>query len=345
MQERSDEFEAFVDGAGRRWRVARAFAGPLRRGLSGWVEADAPPEAATDVVALKRSSRRDVWALTADGAPPLVLKRYPPRSGLFGRARDLVATRAFAEFRSARRLLDEGLAVARPLAVVEPPYGRSDAPAWLASTRIVGALPLGTLLEQRFRPGDEAPAKFALARRALDLLRALHEAGFWHRDFHGGNLLLREAEGPAGVLHLIDLHAMWEIGSVPAALRARDVADFLHSLRYAFDDQSFHGNFKRSKETHGKLHTAWMEQRSEPDVVRSLVTAIREAPVDEACADVAGRLVKGQAAAGSVWDAVHLAGAELQMRVPKSRRRAPPQAPRYTRSSIANGSGSSPKAP
>jgi hypothetical protein len=53
---------------------------------------------------------------------------------------------------------------------------------------------------------------------------------------------------------------------------------------------------------------------------RSLVTAIREAPVDEACADVAGRLVKGQAAAGSVWDAVHLAGAELQMRVPKSRR-------------------------
>jgi hypothetical protein len=89
---------------------------------------------------------------------------------------------------------------------------------------------------------------------------------------------------------------------------------------YAFDDQSFHGNFKRSKETHAKLHTAWMEQRSEPDVVRSLVTAIREAPVDEACADVAGRLVKGQAAAGSVWDAVHLAGAELQMRVPKSRR-------------------------
>jgi len=236
MQERSDEFVAFVDGAGRRWRVARAFAGPLRRALSGWVEADAPPAAATDVVALKRSSRRDVYALTADGAPPLVLKRYPPRAGLFGRARDLVATRAFAEFRGARRLLDEGLAVARPLAVVEPPYGRSDAPAWLASTRIVGALPLGTLLEQRFVMGDESKAKFALARRALDLLRALHEAGFWHRDFHGGNLLLREAEGPAGVLHLIDLHAMWEIGSVPAALRARDVADFLHSLRYAFDD-------------------------------------------------------------------------------------------------------------
>jgi glycosyltransferase involved in cell wall biosynthesis len=237
MQESSDEFEAFVDAGGRRWRVARAFADPLRRGLTGWVEADAPPERlAAGVVALKRSSRRDVFAFAPAGAPPLVLKRYPPRTGLFGRARDFVATRAFAEFRAARRLLERGLAVARPLAVVEPAAGRAGASAWLASTRIVGALPLGTLLEQHFAVGDRSAAKFALARRALDLLQAVHDAGFWHRDFHGGNLLLREAEGPAGTLHLIDLHAMWEIGSVPAALRARDAADFLHSLRYAFDD-------------------------------------------------------------------------------------------------------------
>src|SRR5689334_4154047 len=237
MVEGNDEFEAFVDARGRRWRVARAYAGPLRRELSGWVEADVPPASLpAGAVALKRSSRRDVFALAADGAPPLVLKRFPPRAGLFGRARDLVATRAYAEFRSACRLLDLGLAVARPLAVVEPPHGRAGGPTWLASTRIVGALPLGSILEQRFRPGDGAPEKVALARRALDLLRALHEAGFWHRDFHGGNLLLREAEGPAGVLHLIDLHSTWELGSVPAVLRVRDAADLLHSLRYACDE-------------------------------------------------------------------------------------------------------------
>jgi hypothetical protein len=89
---------------------------------------------------------------------------------------------------------------------------------------------------------------------------------------------------------------------------------------YAFDDQCYQGNFKRSKETFPRLHAAWMEQRSDPDTVRSILTGIRESPVDELCADVAARLVKGQAASGSVWDAVHLAGAELQMRVPSGRR-------------------------
>jgi hypothetical protein len=45
-----------------------------------------------------------------------------------------------------------------------------------------------------------------------------------------------------------------------------------------------------------------------------MLDVIRAATPDEACADVAGRLRKAQASAGAVWDAVHLAGAELNMR-------------------------------
>jgi hypothetical protein len=51
-----------------------------------------------------------------------------------------------------------------------------------------------------------------------------------------------------------------------------------------------------------------------------MLSGIRESALGEVCADIATRLVKGQAAAGSVWDAVHLAGGELQMRVPRSGR-------------------------
>jgi L-malate glycosyltransferase len=233
-----DGFESFVDGHGRRWRVARDFARPLVRALAPWVEAGvAPPDVAQTVVALKRSSRRDVFAAAPADAPPLVLKRYPARDGLIGRARDRFATRALAEFRRSQELLAGGLAVPRPLALVEPPPGAGGGPAWFASQRIVGALPLGGWLEERHQPGDRAEAKFVLARRALDLLRRVHELGIWHRDFHGGNLLLREAEGPAGVLWLIDLHAAFDLGTVPAPLRARDVADLLHSLRYSCDEE------------------------------------------------------------------------------------------------------------
>jgi hypothetical protein len=190
MQERSDEFDAFVDGAGRRWRVARAFAGPLRRALSGWVESDAPPPVAAAVVELKRSSRRDVWALTADGAPPLVLKRFPPRSGLFGRARD-PSRRARSGVPHARRLIERGLAVARPLAVVDgggPRRRRLRVDA--SSARSARDDPRAALRGRRPFGGE-------VRSRAgpLDLLQAVHGAGFWHRDFHGGNPpAAREAE-------------------------------------------------------------------------------------------------------------------------------------------------------
>lgn len=84
---------------------------------------------------------------------------------------------------------------------------------------------------------------------------------------------------------------------------------------YAFEDQCYLGNVKRSKETFTRLPNGWMEQRSSRDTVRSILRAIRGSAPDDVCAAVAARLVKGDAAAGSVWDAVHLASAELRMRV------------------------------
>lgn len=89
---------------------------------------------------------------------------------------------------------------------------------------------------------------------------------------------------------------------------------------YAFEDQSYPGNAKRSRELFSRLPATWMDPRSDASTVRSLLATLRDAPLDEGCADVATRLSKGQATAGSVWDAVHLAAAELQMRIPASGR-------------------------
>jgi hypothetical protein len=46
-----------------------------------------------------------------------------------------------------------------------------------------------------------------------------------------------------------------------------------------------------------------------------MLEVMRQAPPDEACGDIAARLLKGQTGAGAVWDAVHLSAAELRMRV------------------------------
>ncbi|MGH9722603.1 MAG: hypothetical protein ACRD8O_20525, partial [Bryobacteraceae bacterium] len=85
---------------------------------------------------------------------------------------------------------------------------------------------------------------------------------------------------------------------------------------YALDDQCYAGNLKRLKET--KLPEKWVEDRGDQAAASEILAVMREASPDEACADVASRLAKGKASAGSVWDAVHLASAELRMRARQS---------------------------
>ncbi len=83
---------------------------------------------------------------------------------------------------------------------------------------------------------------------------------------------------------------------------------------YAFEDQCYRGNLKRLKETLPRLDDAWMAEQAEPAVTRSLLGVIRESTAEEACTEVAARFAKGKTTAGTVWDAVHLAAAEVRMR-------------------------------
>ena len=77
---------------------------------------------------------------------------------------------------------------------------------------------------------------------------------------------------------------------------------------YALDDQVFAANVKRVKElTPASADTT-------PAATTAIVRAIRDASPDAACAEVASMLSKGKASPAAVWDAVHLAAAEVRMR-------------------------------
>ena len=77
---------------------------------------------------------------------------------------------------------------------------------------------------------------------------------------------------------------------------------------YALDDQVFAANLKRVKET------APVSNEPNADATHAIVRTIREATPDAACAEVASMLGKGKARPAAVWDAVHLAAAEVRMR-------------------------------
>ena len=58
----------------------------------------------------------------------------------------------------------------------------------------------------------------------------------------------------------------------------------------------------------------WAEDGRNPGLTRELLALVREHKADDASELVVKRLVEGKARAGAVWDATHLAAAELLMR-------------------------------
>jgi hypothetical protein len=83
---------------------------------------------------------------------------------------------------------------------------------------------------------------------------------------------------------------------------------------YRFADQVYNANLKRQREMFAKLSDAWISGAADASATRDILGIMRAGSPDEACAGVADRLVKGKASAASVWDAIHLAAAELRLR-------------------------------
>jgi hypothetical protein len=62
------------------------------------------------------------------------------------------------------------------------------------------------------------------------------------------------------------------------------------------------------------MSKAWAEHPSDASAVRDLCDSLRNSKPGEACAEVAGRLASNRGNTAEIWDAVHLAAAELSMR-------------------------------
>ena len=187
------------------WRVRLAepsLAAVLEPALATLAHGEDPSGA--EVV--KRSRAREVLRLPlADGAAYLKRERQPS-----ARWRTASAAREYANL---LRVRAAGFAAVEPLALAERRSALSrDA---LLVTR---ALPAAVPLPEALRHADAARSR-ALVARAAALARRLHEAGFWHRDLHVGNLLLRGDE-----LWLVDLQKLRVLPfPLPPALRARDL--------------------------------------------------------------------------------------------------------------------------
>ena len=114
------------------------------------------------------------------------------------------------------------------------------------------------------------------------------------------------------------LHAVgWQHAEPVLRSLALAVLDFGKEQQingFALNDQCYAGNVKRVKESFPRLNPAWGGDEMQVSATHDLLGSIRDLTPEDACAEAAGQLVKNRVAAGAVWDAVHLAAAELRMR-------------------------------
>jgi len=189
------------------WRVRLAepsLAAALESPLTALAHGEDP--AGAEIV--KRTRLRDVLRIALGEAITVIVKRDRKDRARWHRSN------AAREYANLRRVRAAGLPAVEPLAVLERRVrGGRDA------RLVTRAAPAAATLAEHLREADVASAQ-ALLDRAAALVRRLHEAGFWHRDLHAGNLLLSRDE-----LLLVDLAKLRRLPfAPPLALRARDLA-------------------------------------------------------------------------------------------------------------------------
>ena len=84
---------------------------------------------------------------------------------------------------------------------------------------------------------------------------------------------------------------------------------------YAFADQCYSSNADQVSKILPRMAADWSAKPADPAVTRTILKEIRTASPKQACAAVGERLAKGAVGPATIWDAVHLAGCELRMRV------------------------------
>jgi len=164
---------------------------------------------------------------TEAGPLDVVVKQFRHQSLRDRLRRRLKGTKAERSWRAAQALLAAGLSTPEPVLLVESE--REDGPAFYAcrylpdhqEARYLFRAAAAGCEAEKFPEVDFPAFVAALGRFAC----RLHDAGFWHRDLSGGNLLLRfGADGAPESIQLLDLNRL-RAGTIPSlSERMRDLS-------------------------------------------------------------------------------------------------------------------------
>lgn len=191
---------------------------------SAWCERLAAPDrllAGARRAHTSHSARVDVVAI--DGAS-VAIKQFPPRTliqRIGDRQQGAPARRAFD---AALHLDAHGIGTPRPIAAVDGGPG-DESGGWLMTEWLGHYQSFKAILIDRLTNGGEAPALVALLRVVARAVRAMHDAGVFHRDMGNQNILLgQDADGRYDAPVFIDLNRARIYREVSMGQRAFDLS-------------------------------------------------------------------------------------------------------------------------
>jgi len=213
-----------LDNGWRWWVLSRE-----REGLLPVMAGIETVESGSGFRLIRSSMVRCVGALALENGPHVIVKRYRPRGLIRVLSMNMRGPQWRREWEAAHRIVKRGLRTAAPLALGEKRRG------WLATAgAVVSSALLGwpSLLEALSADGirsshlemEDLPA--VVGR----FVSSLHEAGVFHRDLHGDNVLVAW-EGGSPALVLLDLHRLRCPVRVSLRSRLWNLAQLLASLQ------------------------------------------------------------------------------------------------------------------
>ena len=196
---------------GMKWLSLRGFAPTIERVD---LERLRHPERLSPRELVKDNTVRTVARLPDPDRPEgtgLYVKRYKLRD-LTDRLRgSVIPGKAVREWRICRALQRAAVPTCDVLAVAVRRRSLLPREGFLLSREVTGSRPLGDFLEEVL---PELPRRRPnywrrLVEEGAALTAQLARAGFYHSDYHAGNLLVRPEAAPGQRLYVVDLHSMW----------------------------------------------------------------------------------------------------------------------------------------
>ena len=161
------------------------------------------------------------------------VKRYK-----FKRSTDCVKylvrpTKARQEWNICGQLKQAGIPTCDVLAMSHSKSGPFYREAFLVSREIAGTVELKDFVEQKQWRQPGAPGKMEIVRELADLSGQLARKGFYHKDYHSGNILVRPSAPAGSRLFVLDLHSIYK----KRAVGRRHALRMLAFLGTSFSDE------------------------------------------------------------------------------------------------------------